>query len=99
MKETDFIKLYKKRSGDKDKKTAKEKVDRFWTMLFKALEEEEKVKIKDWGVFENKEMRSRKIIVPVSIDAIYTKPKKTIKFRAGKGLIDLINNESGDDSE
>ena len=98
MREADFIKLYKKRSGDKDKKISKEKVDRFWRMLFKALEGD-KVKFKDWGLFEIKEMRSRKIIVPVSTEVIYTKPKKTIKFRAGKGLIDLINNESGDDDE
>lgn len=99
MREADFIKLYKKRSGDKDKKISKEKIDRFWTMLFKALEEGDKVKFKDWGLFENKEMRSRKIIVPVSTEVIYTKPRKTIKFRAGKGLIDLINSESGDDNE
>ncbi len=44
-------------------------------------------------------MKGRKIIVPVSTEAIYTEPKKTIKFRAGKGLLDLINNESGDDNE
>lgn len=99
MKEADFIKLYKKRSGDKDKKIVKEKIDRFWEMLFKALEEEKKVKFKDWGVFEIREMKGRKIIVPVSTEAIYTEPKKTIKFRAGKGLLDLINNESGDDNE
>lgn len=42
MKEADFIKLYKKRSGDKDKKIVKEKIDRFWAILFKALEEEKK---------------------------------------------------------
>ena len=56
MKEADFIKLYKKRSGDKDKKIVKEKIDRFWEMLFKALEEEKKVKFKDWGVFETRLM-------------------------------------------
>lgn len=99
MKEADFIKLYRKRSGDKDKKTAKEKVDRFWTMLFRALEVEDKVKFKDWGLFEIKEMKPRKIVVPVSAEAIYTKPKKTIKFRTGKGLLKLINNESGDNNE
>lgn len=99
MTEKEFLTLYQKKRGLKSLNEAKEKVNMFWDTLFEALEENESVSFRGWGVFETREMKGRKIIVPVSTEVIYTEPKKTIKFRAGKGLLDLINNESGDDNE
>lgn len=53
MKESMFIKYYKKRNKSKNYKEAKEKIDLFWNVLLKALEEESVI-LKNWGTFEKK---------------------------------------------
>lgn len=91
MTESEFIKFYKKRNFSRSKKEAKEKIDLFWTVLLTALEENKKVVFKGWGSFERKEVKSRKILVPMWKEAAYTKPKKVIKFRPGLDLLKVIN--------
>ena len=97
MKETEFIKFYKKRNRIKNWKEAKEKIDNFWKAL-KAISKDGKVLFKTWGVFEEKDVKSRKIVIPKHQKETYTQPKKTLKFRAGKGLIDSINRK-GENNE
>ena len=94
MTETEFIKFYKERNGIKSKKEAKEKIDNFWKALFKAIDEDKKVVFKYWGVFEEKEVRSRKVLVPIWKEARYTEPKKIVKFRAGKRLVEIANGDA-----
>lgn len=98
MKETEFIKFYKKRNRIKNRKEAKEKIDNFWKALLKAISKDGKVLFKTWGVFEEKDVKSRKIVIPKQQKETYTQPKKTLKFRAGKGLIDSINRK-GENNE
>lgn len=96
MKESMFIKYYKKRNKSKNYKEAKEKIDLFWNVLLKALEEESVI-LKNWGTFEKKEMKARKVIIPNTEKAITTKAKKVIKFRAGKGLRNIVNGVDADE--
>ena len=64
MTEGEFIRFYKKRNKSKNHKEVKEKIDLFWKVLQKALDEENKITFKNWGTFEQKEVRSRKIVIP-----------------------------------
>lgn len=91
MTETEFIKFYKERNGLKSKKEAKEKIDNFWKALFKAIDEDKKVVFKNWGIFEEKDVKSRKIVIPRQLQEAYTQPKKVLKFRAGGKLIQSVN--------
>ena len=93
MTEGEFIRFYKKRNKIKSHKKVKEKIDLFWNVLLKALEEDKKVVFKDWGVFEKREIKSRKIKVPMWEEERYTGPKEVIKFRVGKSLIKIANGD------
>ncbi|WP_130891907.1 HU family DNA-binding protein [Fusobacterium varium] len=98
MTESGFIKFYKERNGIKSKKEAKEKIENFWKALLKAIDEDKKVTFKNWGVFEEKNVKPRKISIPKQPEKKYTQSKKIIKFRAGEGLIELVN-KRGESSE
>ncbi|MEJ6465038.1 HU family DNA-binding protein [Fusobacterium ulcerans] len=94
MTEGEFIKFYKKRNKIKSHRLVKEKIDLFWNALFKALDEDKKVVLQRWGVFEKREMKSRKIKVPMWEESTYTKPKESIKFRAGLNFIKIANGDT-----
>ena len=93
MTEGEFIRFYKKRNKIKNHKAVKEKIDLFWNVLLKALEEDKKVVFKDWGVFEKREIKSRKIKMPMWEEERYTEPQKALKFRAGKGLVKMAEGD------
>ena len=97
MTEKEFIKFYKRRNFSRNHKEAKEKIDLFWNVILKALDEDGKVSLKNWGVFEKKEVKSRKVVLPKTNEAVIIGAKKKIKFRTGAGLQDAIN--SGDVDE
>ena len=59
MKETDFIREYRKKRELKNLKVAKEKVETFWETLTDILKEDEKLIFKGWGSFEIKEIKER----------------------------------------
>ena len=94
MTEREFIKFYKERNYSKNYKEVREKIDLFWNALLAALEEDKKVVFKNWGTFEKKEVRSRKVMIPMWENPVYTKPKEVIKFRAGMNLMEEINKKS-----
>ena len=94
MTEGEFLRFYKKRNNSKNLKVVKEKIDLFWNVLLKALEEDKKVTFKEWGTFEKKEMKPRKVLVPMWEKATYTEPREAIKFRAGKGLMKIANSDA-----
>ena len=94
MTEGEFIRFYKKRNKIKNYKVVKEKIDLFWSVLLKALDEDKKVILKNWGVFEKRERKVRKVLVPTWEKAQYIKPKEIVKFRAGKSLIEIANGDA-----
>ncbi|MEH1739402.1 HU family DNA-binding protein [Fusobacterium varium] len=96
MKEGEFIKFYKERNLSRNYKEVKEKIDLFWTVVLKALAEDGKVSLKDWGVFEKKEVAPRKIMTPRMEKERVTKTREKIRFRTGTGLKTLVN---GDDTD
>ena len=62
MTEKEFLILYKERRNLKSIREAKERLDSFWKALFDVLDVEDKVIIKDWGIFEKKEVKTKKDI-------------------------------------
>ncbi|WP_130890184.1 HU family DNA-binding protein [Fusobacterium sp. THCT13E1] len=97
MTEGKFIRFYKKRNALKNQQEVKEKIDLFWNTLLKVLNEGEKVTFKNWGTFEQKEVRSRKIVISKMDKVGYTKAKKKIRFKAGAGLQDIVNGAGTDE--
>lgn len=97
MCEKEFLKFYKKEKKLKNIETAKEKLELFWTTLMLALEEDNKVVLKNWGKFEKKEFKPRKVSVPTLKSSFYTEIKTKIKFKTGIRLRQLIG--EGDDYE
>lgn len=52
MTEKEFILLYKKRRNLKSMREAKESFETLWDSIFYALDTDEKLIIKGWGIFE-----------------------------------------------
>lgn len=97
MTKKKFISFYKKRNNLKNHQEAKEKIDLFWDTLLKALEKGEKVTLKNWGTFEKKDVKARKIRIPQMNKTAFTETKKKIKFKAGKGLKKIVNGSDIDE--
>ena len=92
MTEKDFLRVYKKRNKIKNQKEAKQKIDNFWKALLKAISQDKKVIFKNWGVFEEKDVKSKKIVLPIQKE-VDIQPKKVLKFKVGKGLRKSVNTE------
>ena len=97
MTEKEFIKYYRNRNHLKNVKEAKEKVELFWDTILKALDEDGKVVLKNWGVFEKKEVKARKIVIPQMKETVIIEAKKKIWFRTGTGLQDAVNGIDADE--
>ena len=97
MTEKEFIKFYKKRNLSRSYKEVKEKIDLFWDTILKALAEDGKASLKDWGVFEKKEVAPRKIMTPRMEKERVTKAGEKISFRTGTGLKTLVNRDDADE--
>ncbi|WP_270852565.1 HU family DNA-binding protein [Fusobacterium varium] len=97
MKEWEFIKFYRDRNCLRSVKEAKEKIDLFWTVVLKTLNEDGKVSLKDWGVFEKKEIVPRKIMTPRMEKERVTKAGEKIIFRTETGLKTLVNGSDADE--
>ena len=97
MKEGEFIRFYKERNLSRNYKEVKEKIDLFWNAVLKALDEDGKVSLKDWGVFEKKEVAPRKIMIPRMEKQRVTKAGEKIIFRTGTGLKTLVNGADVDE--
>ena len=93
MTEGEFIRFYKKRNKSKSHKEVKKKIDLFWDVLLKALDEDKKVALQNWGVFEKKERKARKVLMLMWEEAGYTEPKEAVKFKAGKALVKIANGD------
>ena len=97
MKEGELIRFYRDRNCLRSIKEAKKKIDLFWTVVLKALDEDGKVLLKDWGVFEKKEVAPRKIMTPRMEKERVIKAGEKIIFRTGTGLKTLVNGADADE--
>ena len=97
MTEGEFIRFYKKRNKSKNHEVVKEKIDLFWNTLLKVLDKGEKVTFKNWGTFEQKDVKPRKIMITKIDKTGYTKAKKKIRFKAGTGLQNIVNGAGTDE--
>ena len=91
MTEKEFLTLYKERRNLKSIREAKERLDSFWKALFDVLDVDDKVIIKDWGIFEKREVKPRKILNLATREMMVTEEKKVIKFRPRMKMIDKVN--------
>ena len=91
MTEKEFLTLYKERRNLKSIREAKERLDSFWKALFDVLDVEDKVIIKDWGIFEKRRVKPRKILNLATREMKMTEEKKGIKFRPRMKMIDKVN--------
>ncbi|MHD0319274.1 HU family DNA-binding protein [Fusobacterium sp. THCT1E2] len=98
MKEIDFIRLYSKKNKTKNLKISKQKIRLIWESIYEAIDIDGSLTLLNMGMFEKKELKPRKIYIPVNGKISVSKPKSVIKFKAGKGWIKLIN-ESSDSYE
>lgn len=97
MTEGEFIRFYKKRNNLKNQQEVKAKIELFWNTLLKVLNNGEKVTFKNWGTFEQKDVKSRKIMLPKMDKVVYTKAKKKIRFKVGAGLQNIVNGAGTDE--
>lgn len=86
MKETDFIKEYKKERKLKNLKISREKIEAFWEAVVEGLIEDEKVIFKGWGSFEIKEKKERTFNNPRTQKQEKIAAFKKIVFKQGKTL-------------
>ena len=91
MKETEFIREYRRVRELKNLKTAKEKVEIFWETLVDILKEGEKVTFKGWGSFEVKERKAKIFNNPKTKKAERIPASKKIIFKQGKLLKKRFN--------
>ena len=91
MTEKEFLTLYKERRNLKSMREAKERFEDLWQALFGALDRDEKVIIKDWGIFELKLQKPKKRFNFVTGEVVDTEEKKVIKFKPREKLLEKVN--------
>ena len=91
MKETDFIKEYKKERKLKNIKDSKDRIEAFWEAVVEGLIEDEKVIFKGWGSFEIREKKERTFNNPKTQKWEKIEAFKKIVFKQGKTLKKNMN--------
>lgn len=86
MLKKDFINLYAKKYKVSSEQ-AFEAVDNILELLKDVFSQEETLKINNFGVFEIRETKERKVVDPKDgAKIIHAKPRKYIKFKGSKTL-------------
>lgn len=84
MVKKDFIRLYAETYGT-DEATARQIIENVFGLVLTAVEKEKILKINNFGTFEVRETKERKIVDPRgSGNLIHAKPRKYIKFRGSR---------------
>lgn len=99
MNEKEFLKLYKERRNLKSIREAKLKLDIFWEAVFRGLNKDGKVMIRDWGSFFIKEQKPRNLYDIENAQVRMVEGKSVVKFKARPRLINKVNNCLTDDEE
>ena len=83
----DLIIFYSELNGIKDLEEVERRIDKFINTLEAAFMTNEKIIFRNFGTFEIKETKARKIIDPKdSTNIINAKPRKYIKFKVSRLL-------------
>lgn len=86
MLKKDFVNLYAKKYKVTPEKSL-EVIDNVLDLLKDVFSQEELLKINNFGVFEIRETKERKVVDPKDgTNIIHAKPKKYIKFKGSKTL-------------
>lgn len=88
MNKKEFMLELRKKLGIKDLEIIESKVNNFWDSWFETLKENKKLTIKDFGKFEIKDVKPRKVVSPYG--EFITNPSKKIRFTAGKELREML---------
>ena len=91
MIEAKFLELYKKKRKLKNIKEAKEKLEIFWDIIFTGIALEKKVTVKDFGTFEVKKLKSRKIYNIHKNSLYMTKERTALKFKVKNEFMKIVN--------
>lgn len=92
MTEKEFLLLYKERRNLKSMREAKESFETLWDSIFYALDTDENLIIKDWGIFEKKLLKSKRVFNISTKEIITTENKKVIKFRPREKMLEKLEN-------
>lgn len=90
MTEKEFLLLYKERRKLKSMRQAKEIFETLWVSIFHALDVDEKLIIKGWGIFEVKLLKSKRVFNIITKEIITTTDKKVIKFRPREKMLEKL---------
>ena len=86
MLKKDFVNLYAKKYKVTPEKSL-EVIDNVLDLLKDVFSQEELLKINNFGVFEIRETKERKVVDPKDgTNIIHAKPRKYIKFKGSKTL-------------
>ena len=88
MNKKEFLLEYQKKLGIKNLKIVDQKVNNFWDSWFETLKENKKLTIKDFGSFEIKDVKPRKVVSPYG--SFITNPSKKISFSVGKEFREMV---------
>ena len=91
MIEAKFLELYKKKRKLKNIKEAKKKLELFWDVIFTGIALEKKVTVKDFGTFEVKKLKSRKIYNIHKNSLYMTKERTALKFKVKNEFMKIVN--------
>lgn len=90
MRKREFIKLYAEINNMELKKSS-EDVEEFLETLKDIFKTSPKVVFKNFGIFEVRETKARKIFDPRNqTDIIHSKPRKYVKFRTSRKMEDIL---------
>ena len=88
----DIVAFYSELHNIKDFTKAESKIDRFINTLETAFMTNEKIIFRNFGTFEIKETKTRRVLDPRgSGEFIQAKPRKFVKFKMSKNLEDKLN--------
>ena len=91
MTEVKFLEIYKKRKNLKSIYESKEKLELFWKVVFAGLAQDKKVIVKDFGVFEIKKLKPRKIYDIHKNIFFMTKERTALKFKVKNGFMKKLS--------
>jgi len=90
MNKADFIELVKEEGGFETKAQAEKAVKGFTSAVEKALLKKESVSLVGFGTFSTAFQKSKTGVVPGTDRKYTTEDKYVPKFKAGKGLKDIV---------
>ena len=92
MNKKEFVDLYAVKGNFESKAEAERKLDALLGLFSEVLVKGDDVNFIGWGKFEVKETPARTGRNPKTGEEVAIPAKKVVKFKAGKGLADKVDN-------